>query len=91
MAGLLPGTNGGTIADHSEYRNNILTFLFYTTIRAAQMDRPVAPAVAGRAAAAGFAPGAPNVNFPPSARRADPASFGAGRTHAASAEPRMSA
>jgi hypothetical protein len=57
------------------------------------MDRPVAPAVAGRAAAAGFAPGAPNVSFHrrDAKRRADQASFGAERTHAALAQPRMSA
>jgi hypothetical protein len=62
-----------------EYRNNILIFLFYTTITAAQIERPAASAPADSAASAAVvATGAPNVNSPPSARRADRASFGAG-------------
>jgi len=75
-----------------EYRNNILTFLFYTTLTAAQTQRPVASAPAdGAASLAVVATGAPNVNSPPSARRADRASFGAERTRAASAPPRIPA
>ena len=86
------GTNGGSIASLLEYRNNILTFLFYTTLTAAQTQRPVASAPAdGAASLAVVATGAPNVNSPPSARRADRASFGAERTPAAVAQPRMPA
>ncbi|MGD0720434.1 MAG: hypothetical protein ABR970_05220 [Roseiarcus sp.] len=75
-----------------EYRNNILTFLFYTTLRAAQAERPVASALADSAASAAVvATGALDENSPPSARRADQASFGAERTPAALAEPRIPA
>jgi hypothetical protein len=46
------GTNADRIADLLEYRNNLLIFLFYTTLRVAQTQRPAASALADSAARA---------------------------------------